>query len=355
MKTIYAKRRDALRKKMHMVGLDAMLVSHAANRYYLSGFELHDPQFNESAGRLIICKNGKDWLCTDPRYFDMAKRLWDENFILIYSNAARDIRKLLLSKIKGRIGIEKDILSASFYKKLVLGLSLTSSQKLVENLRIIKDSIEIELMKKSCNLNHRLMEWVYNELHIGRSEVEISWEIEKYFRGHGASELAFNNIVAVGPNAALPHAIPSSNIIKDNSPVLIDVGCRLDDYCSDQTRTFWVSNADAPAYFTLTHQLVRTAQEAAISAIAPGKKCSEIYHIANNIFKEEGVAKAFTHGLGHGVGLETHEAPSLSPNCHTILQPNMIITVEPGLYYPEWGGVRHEHMVLVTENGSKIL
>ncbi len=355
-KDIYAQRRDALRQKMHQAGLDALLISYAANRFYLSGFELHDPQFNESAGRLIITQDGKDWLCTDARYLDAARRLWDEERIYIYGgDAASDIRKLLKDKVGGRIGVEKNMVSAQFYQKLACGLSLSSAQNLVESLRVIKDSSEIALMEKSCELNHRLMEWVYTELHIGRSEADLSWAIEKYFREHGASELAFSNIVAVGPNAALPHAIPGDTLIQNNSPVLIDVGCRLGDYCSDQTRTFWVGDSDTPVHFMLTQQLVRTAQEAAIAAITPGAVCSDIYHIARSVFEEEGVAEAFTHGLGHGVGLETHEAPSLSPRCQTVLQPGMVVTVEPGLYYPEWGGVRREFMVLVQEEGCKIL
>ncbi len=353
---IYTQRREALRRKMFAAGLDAILISHAANRFYLSGFELHDPQFNESAGRLIITADGKDWLCTDARYLDAAKRVWNEERIFIYGgNAASAIRKLLRDKVRGRIGVEKSLVSAAFYEELSLGLSLSSAQNLVESLRIIKDAHEIKLMEKSCELNHRLMEWVYTELHIGRSEADISWAIEKYFREHGASELAFSNIVAVGPNAALPHAIPGETLITENSPVLIDVGCRLGDYCSDQTRTFWVGDSDTPVHFMLTQQLVRTAQEAAIAAVKPGALCSDVYQVARAVFEDEGVEDAFTHGLGHGVGLETHEAPSLSPRCHTVLQPGMVVTVEPGLYYPEWGGVRREFMVLVEEEGCRIL
>ena len=106
---------------------------------------------------------------------------------------------------------------------------------------------------------------------------------------------------------------------------------------------------------TLTQQLVKDAQEAAIAALAPGKTCAEIYQVARKVFEDAGVASAFTHGLGHGVGLETHEAPSLSSRCHTVLEPGMVVTVEPGLYYPEWGGVRREFMLLVTEGGAEIL
>ncbi len=355
MQNIYSQRRENLRKKMRMLGLDAIFISHAANRYYLSGFELHDPQCNESSGYLLITSAGQDWLCTDSRYLDAARRIWDEQRIFIYGgNSAKQLRTFLREKSGGRIGIEQNSLSLAFYNELKHGLALSSAQGLVESMRIIKDAHEIACMERSCTLNHRLMEWVYNELHVGRTEADLSWGIEVFFRENGASELAFANIVAVGPNAALPHYAPGATIISDNCPILIDVGARLDDYCSDQTRSFWVGD-DVSVDFMLTQQLVRTAQDAAIRAIAPGKKCSEIYAEAYNVFAEEGVAESFTHGLGHGVGLETHEAPSLNPRCHTILQAGMVITVEPGLYYPEWGGVRREFMVLVEEDGYRIL
>ncbi len=352
---IYAQRRENARALMQAYGLDALLVSHAANRFYLSGFELHDPQCNESAGHLILTASGQDWLCTDSRYLDAARRLWDEERICIYGgNGVEFLRKFLREKCGGRIGVEFSSVSASFCRQLSLGLALSSARNIVESLRMKKDSAEIAAMERSCALNHRLMEWVYNELHVGRSEADISWGIEKFFRENGASELAFANIVAIGPNAALPHYAPGHVCLTDNSPILIDVGARLDNYCSDQTRTFWVGD-DVSVDFMLTQQLVRTAQEAAISAITPGQKCSDIYHKAFEVFQEEGVEKAFTHGLGHGVGLETHEAPSLNARCHTVLEAGMVVTVEPGLYYPEWGGVRREFMVLVEEEGCRIL
>ncbi len=352
---IYELRRNKIREKMHMHGLDALLISHAANRFYLSGFELHDPQFNESSGYLLLTKSGKDWICTDARYLGAASRIWDEDYIFIYGgNSAGALRKFIREKVCGRIGIEQNSLSVDFYRELGLGLALSSAQGLVESSRIIKDADEIASLKKSCVLNHRLMEWVYNELHIGRTEADLSWGIEKFFRENGASELAFSNIVAVGPNSALPHYVPGQTVITDNCPILIDVGARLDNYCSDQSRTFWVGNENS-VDFMLTQQLVRTAHEAALSAITPGKKCSEIYAEAYNVFVDEGVAEFFTHSLGHGIGLETHEAPSLSPRCHTVLQAGMVITVEPGLYYTEWGGVRREFMVLVKEEGYEIL
>ena len=176
-----------------------------------------------------------------------------------------------------------------------------------------------------------------------------------FFRHHGATELAFTSIVGHGPNAALPHYLPSKDaLLEAENLVLVDVGCRLEDYCSDQTRTFWVGEKPTER-FKKTLEAVQEAQHRAIRAIHPGVLACDVYKAARGHFESLGVAEAFTHGLGHGVGLETHEGPSLNGRNKTPLEPGMIVTVEPGLYFPEWGGIRWEHMVLVTEDGCRVL
>ena len=246
MSDIFASRRENLRRAMRLRGLDAMLISQAANRFYLSGFELHDPQFNESAGRLVITSDGHDWLATDGRYLDAASRIWDRERIFIYGgNAARDLHGLL-RRCGSRIGIEANGVSLAFARDLAgagSGLYCEAADGMVERLRRIKEPCEISALEKSFALNHKLMKWVEGQLEPGRTEADISWLIERFFRENGASELAFANIVAVGKNAALPHAIPGQDAVTDNCPVLVDVGCRVENYCSDQTRTFWVGTA----------------------------------------------------------------------------------------------------------------
>ena len=188
----------------------------------------------------------------------------------------------------------------------------------------------------------------------GWRKAELAWAIERYFRDNGASELAFPSIVAVDQNAALPHAIPGEKKLPDNGLVLVDVGCRVDGYCSDQTRTFWVG--DAPhKEFRETTKLVRDAQQAALDKLRPGLPLHEAYTLARGVFEKAGVEAYFTHGLGHGVGLETHEAPSLGRRGDKVLQEGMVVTVEPGLYYPQWGGIRWEYTVLITADGNRIL
>ncbi len=358
---VFEQRRERLRGLMREREIAALLVSHAANRYYLSGFELHDPQLNESAGRLLIVADGRDWICTDARYLDAARRLWDEDRICIYgSDPAGEIGELVAGLIGSgeKIGFEAEAVTLPFHERFAEKAGsgrLARADGLIERLRLVKEPEEIRRMEASCALNERLMNWLPGFLSPGLSEADAAWGIEKFFRENGAEELAFASIVGAGRNAALPHYIPSrQEVLREDELVLIDVGCRMDAYCSDQTRTFWVG-AHPSERFLRTLEAVQEAQRRGIAAIRPGVAACDVYREARSRFEELGVAEAFTHGLGHGVGLETHEGPSLNSRNATILQPGMVVTVEPGLYYADWGGIRWEHMVLVTEDGCRIL
>ncbi len=352
---LFAQRREAVRKRMHAANLAALVVVLDANRYYLSGFELQDPQADESSGRLVIMADGRDLLCTDARFLDAARRLWNEEDIFIYrGDAAGQMNEKLRGIVQGTVGFEARVMTLDFYERLSPGLTMQRADGLIEELRIIKDSFEIERMQAACKLNHALMEWVPGVLVPGRTEAAVAWDIEQFFRNNGAEGLSFSSIVAVGPNAALPHAVPGDTLITENCGVLIDVGCRLHDYCSDQTRSFWVGDAPHP-HFTRNLSLIQEAQKRAIAAIRPGIGTAELYRIAHSFLEDNGVAHLFTHGLGHGIGLQTHEKPSLNSKDTTILQAGMIITVEPGVYHAQYGGVRWEHMILVTPEGGLIL
>jgi len=351
----YAARRDKLRAMLEEKGLDALLVSHAANRYYLSGFELHNPQCNESAGMLLITRSAGDWLLTDPRYLDMARRLWDGDKIFIYRPPAHEsMGDFIKDRCAGAVGFESSAVSFEFHAKLAeRAPKLTPMTGLVEKLRYLKEPAEIDAMRRSCALNHKVFEQAMALAAPGMSEKEFAWEVEKLYREQGASELSFSTIAAVGVNGALPHAIPGDDKITDNCPLLLDKGCRLDDYCSDQTRTFWIGDKPSDVFKRALAQ-TKEAQAAGIARIAPGEPIAEAYKAARDIFEGYGVAEYFTHALGHGIGLETHEGPSLGPKATGNFEPGMIVTAEPGLYYPEWGGIRWEYMVLVTEDGHEV-
>ncbi|UIJ37934.1 aminopeptidase P family protein [Desulfobaculum bizertense] len=352
---VFTARRDRLRTLMAGKGYKAMLVPLAANRYYLSGFELHDPQCNESAGMILVTDSGEDWLMTDSRFIDAAARVWPRERVFIYrypvmESIGRHIRSLGYSEVC----VDDQSLSFRNWKNMSNAISMVPCSGYVEALRLIKDDTEIAAIRKANALNHKVFAQIEKELVPGRTEREIAWMIEKLYREQGASELAFTTIVAVGKNAALPHAIPGDDIITENCPVLIDKGCRVDEYCSDQTRTFWVGNSPSDE-FKRTLELVQEAQRAGISAIAGGEPIPEVYDRANSVFERHGVEKYFTHSFGHGVGLETHEGPGLSMRGTQLFEPGMVVTAEPGLYYPEWGGVRWEHMVLVTDDACEVL
>lgn len=351
----FEQRREKLRALMRKEGLTALVVTLDANRFYLSGFELHDAQINESSGCIVVTDSGKDWLCTDSRYLDAARRLWDAECIFIYrGNAMDQINLLLHERVKGTIGFEALNISLDQYERLSRQLDMKRADGMVESLRVIKDEEEIKCMARACELNHKMMQWLPGVLVPGRSEGQIAWDIEQFFRNHGAEELAFASIVAVDANAALPHAEPGPALVKDNCCVLVDVGCRLDRYCSDQTRTFWVGER-VDSDFARDLELVQEAQARAIKKIAPGVSTAEVYAAARSFLDGKGVGDLFTHGLGHGIGLQTHEGPSLNSVSSSILKPGMVVTVEPGLYRPGMRGIRWEYMVLVTEEGARVL
>lgn len=353
--SIYQQRRDKLKRLLTEKNIPALLVSHAANRYYLSGFELHDPQCNECVGWLVVTAEGDDYLFTDPRYRDAAKQVWDEDKLFIYAaNKHTMVSDTLKQNGIEAVAVEPKAMHLFDYEKLSELLEVSTADNVVEELRIIKDEDEIRRMDAAIDLNHKLFEYIEGELIPGRTEEEIAWLVEKFFRENGAEELAFSTIVGVGPNAALPHAIPGKTKLRDNDMVLIDTGCRFEDYNSDQTRTFWVGDTPSDRFME-TMALVKKAQQAAIDLIKPGVTYIEAYEAAYAVFEEAGVESMFTHGLGHGIGLETHEPPSLSKVAPGELKEGMVVTVEPGLYDPEWGGIRWEYQVLVTKDGCRIM
>lgn len=350
----YQHRIIGLQEKMDREKMDYFLVQSPANRFYLSGFELFDPQCNESAGNLLVCRN-RTFLLTDPRYFEAAREFFPEDDIFIYSNNKfEQIREFLKKTGVSSLGFEPQWMNLEFFDQLKKDFDLFPVRNFVEEHRLIKDQNEIECLKESCRLNHKVFKWLEELAAPGMTEAELAWEAEKMFRESGASGLSFSTIVASGSRAALPHANPRNQRISIHAPLLVDMGCRFRDYCSDQTRTFWVGEKE-DENFVRTRDLVREAQELAISRIEPEMPIKDAYELVVRFFEKHGVQKHFTHALGHGIGLETHEMPSLGPKTKGTFKPGMVVTVEPGLYYPEWGGVRWEFMILITEQGNTIL
>lgn len=348
-------RREALAELMARENIPAFLIVHPANRYYLSGFELHDGQCNESSGCLLLRAQGPDWLLTDARFVEEAGRHWPEEYVHVYGAPRLEkIGEFLRAQGVRELWVETQAMCAEMYLELAKAVELHAAPRLVEELRMVKDASELAALRESCALNHRVYAALRPQLRPGVTEREIAWALEREFRENGAESLSFAPIVGFGPNAALPHAVPGETRLTPETPVLVDMGGRLADYCSDQTRTWWIGDCPSDE-FRRTLDLVREAQRLAIARVGPGVSTAELDATARNFFARQGVAEFFTHSLGHGIGLETHEGPGVGPFRPTSLCPGMVITIEPGLYYPVWGGVRWEHMVVVTGDGHEVL
>ncbi|MGL4722458.1 MAG: M24 family metallopeptidase [Desulfovibrionaceae bacterium] len=351
----YLQRRNRLRTLLEQNQLDALLILNKENRCYLSGFEMGDLSSFHNAGALLISTTGKDILFTDSRYLDAAKRVWNENDIVLYSSKAKDIAHFIQSNSFGTVGIEEQSISLSFYETIKDIFTIKRTRNLVETLRQIKEPEELALIQLAVDLNHEAFAYIEKELIPGVSEKEISWKLEQFYRNNGAEALSFPSIVAFGKNAALPHYNPEDNdtILKENMPVLIDCGCVLHQYCSDQTRCFWIGDSPSKEY-TQTLYLVQNAQKIAIEKLRPGISTKDVYYAAWNYLHEHNVAQYFTHGLGHSIGLVVHENPRLSASDTSLLDMGMVVTIEPGLYYPQWGGIRWEHMAYITEDSYEL-
>jgi Xaa-Pro aminopeptidase len=347
---------------MHDEKLDAFLVLFQENRQYLSGFTGEDTQFDESAGALII---GHDTqiLATDSRYELQAKKEATGYEVFCYQKGlAAELPSILAQLSPLRVGFESRRISHDQFFKIKKELdSKNSSAELVpiadivDGLRLIKDENEINAIKEAITLAESAFEKTIQWLKPGICEREAAWELEKNMRSAGAQSVSFPVIAAFGKNSALPHAIPGEARLQTNEPILFDWGVKLNGYCSDTTRTFIWNEPDGQ--FKKIFTIVHDAQQKAIESIRPGIRTKQIDDIARGHIESKGFKEYFGHGLGHGVGLAIHESPSISPLDERDMEinKNMVFTVEPGIYLPDWGGVRLENMVRVTDDGAEIL
>lgn len=224
----------------------------------------------------------------------------------------------------------------------------------INELRIVKSSKELDCLARAEQIGDMAFEHIVEFIKPGKTEMEVALELEYFMRSHGASGLSFDTIVASGPNSSLPHAVPTDRVLQEGDFVTMDFGCIYKGYCSDMTRTIFIGDKPSDKQ-KLIYDTVLKAQLAALEAIKPGEKCSDIDAIARNIIRDAGYGDYFGHGLGHGVGLFIHEEPRFSPKCDAILQPGIVITVEPGIYLPGEFGVRIEDMIQITEDGYRNL
>jgi Xaa-Pro aminopeptidase len=355
-----ARRLTCLRGMFEEKGLDAFLVAVPENRYYLSGYGADDLQLTESSGYLLIT-DSRQYLLTDFRYQEEAEKEAPDYQVFIYKEGLGQTLSELFSELPiERLGIESHYLTVSRYceveealKKSRHAAALAPVEELVEGLRLLKDPEEIEKIKASLRLTETVLLGVWERLRTGRTEKEVAWEIERSLRENGAEAVSFPPIVASGPNAALPHAVPTDRQISAGDPVILDLGSRLRHYCSDMTRT-WIAGKPDKKLQEL-YRIVREAQLAAQDFVSAGKDSVAVDAVARDLITNAGYGEHFGHGLGHGVGLAVHEKPGLRKQKGMTLQENMVVTIEPGIYLPGYGGVRLENMVRITQDGCDLL
>ncbi|HJX34661.1 MAG TPA: aminopeptidase P family protein [Desulfatiglandales bacterium] len=356
----YKRRLSSLRDKLVPDFPDTMWVIQPENRRYLSGFKAPDPQINETSGSLLISRK-MALLITDSRYTIEAKReARDFDVVTIKWDLIKEF-PALLERLKTKVlGFEGDYLTYKLYRELVKMLKklrspvrLAPMDRIVEEMRAIKDQSEIRAMEASAGMMSGLLSEVISGLRPGRTEIEIARELEQLALEAGAEGMAFPSIVASGPNSALPHAVPTNRKIGRKEPIIFDVGLKFNGYCCDMTRTIFL---DSPGpEFREIYRTVRNAQLSAIESVKPGTDSTKPDSVARGIIKDAGFGMYFGHSLGHGVGLATHEAPRLGPINPVKLAKGMTVTVEPGIYIPGKGGVRLEEMVVIEAKGARIL
>ncbi len=345
--------------------LDAQLVLIAENRRYVSSFTGEDGGFDESAGALLIARNDV-YLLTDSRYTLQAQRECPHFNIVTYTKGLSKELPGVLAEIQANgtihLGYEKRRISCELFdalqneiQKAGMAVDLVGNTDAVEKFRAIKSESEIQAIKSALMLAEKAFTDVLETLSAGMMEIDAAWALEKQMRETGAQSVSFPVIVASGANAALPHATPGQDAIQTGKPLLFDWGARLNGYCSDISRTIVPGKPDAQ--FETIFNAVYDAQQKAIEAVRPGAYTMDIDAAARNVLKDKGLDRYFGHGLGHGVGLAIHEQPSLSPVAerNTRIEENMVFTIEPGVYIPDWGGVRLENMVVVRADGAEVL
>ena len=325
--------------------LDCLLVTNLVNVRYLTGF-------TGTNGACVVSPDQRLFV-TDFRYVEQAEEQV-RGFELV--KGERDLLSDLAERLSGRAGFDDAHVSVRVHHKLLEavgeGVELVEAAGLVERLRQVKDEDELRAIAAATELADGVYELLRERGVGGRTELDVSRELEQEMRSRGA-EPAFPTIVASGGHGALPHAVPRDAPIEPGTLMIVDMGAQLDGYCSDCTRTFATGALHGNA--AEIYELVQSAQEAALGAVRAEAGCAEVDAVARERIESAGFGERFGHGLGHGVGLEVHEGPRLAKTAEGELVSGNVVTVEPGVYIPGELGVRIEDLVVVTEGGADVL
>lgn len=360
---MYKTRVTSLKKILKDEQLDALLISSAYNISYLTGASYFSIEEREA---FILTTTKQLYLFTDGRYMEMAGKYIPHVTLVEISSSQKltdSLKKIIEQQQYTSIGFESQNLTVHEYQSIKKAL-LTAKTALVpktyciEKSRIIKDKDEIVAIRKACELSDKTFEYILKKIKPGITEKQLSFELEYFIKKNGA-DIAFSPIIAFGPNSSVPHHQTTDQRLKVNDIVLLDFGAKVNNYCSDMTRTVFmgkVSDRIKKMYITTLK-----AQKKAIDQLyhkliydTSNIRVKDIDAVARSYIKSQGFP-TIPHGLGHGVGLEVHESPRLSPTSKDILEPNMVFTIEPGIYIPGLGGVRIEDTVLLEKNNLRIL
>ncbi|WP_407308284.1 M24 family metallopeptidase [Desulfosporosinus sp. SB140] len=340
-------RLERMRQRMQEDKIDAYVVLRPENGRYLSGFT--------GGEATLIVTLDKAFLLTDFRYIEQAKEQAPD-FEIVKTGHDHFLTLVEIGLQSKRVGFEGDFITYSDYGKLrqsFLQSELLSLPSFVNDLRSIKDEQEINLIRQAVRIADDAFAEVLKTIEIGQTEQEIGLNLEFFMRRLGANGGSFEFIIASGNRSALPHGTASPKQVQAGEFLTMDFGAIYQGYCSDITRTIFLGEPTEKQ--REIYALVLEAQRAGIAAVTPGRTGKEVDAVARKIIEDAGYGEYFGHGLGHSVGLAIHEGPNFNMREERVIEPGMVVTVEPGIYIPDWGGVRIEDIILVTENGCEVL
>ncbi len=338
-----------IRSDMPGFSVDAILFLDVKNICYLTGFTGSD-------GALLIGLD-RSVLMVDGRYTHQAEKEVSDVTVFEYKEKNEGIEAISADMGLKTIGFDETAMSVQTYLKLnkMKDVTLKPISREISAIRTIKDETEIACMRKASDIAFQALTSVQELIKPGLREKDIALELEFRMGRGGAEQIAFPTIVASGPNTALPHAKPGARQVEQGDFVMIDYGAVYQGYHCDETCTVVIGDVNnVKDRQKELYAVVKEAHDRALEAVRPGVPCREIDHVARSFIESKNLGKFFSHGTGHGVGLDVHEAPRISTNSEHILQKGMVVTIEPGVYIPNLWGIRIEDMVLVTEDGCEI-
>lgn len=329
--------------------IDLLWVKNLPSIEYLTGF-------TGSTANLLTDEDERKWLLVDSRYTTQSKEECPGSKVREIQKPLEDLCEVIREIGAKSLGFEAGQASFSDYqtiKKEIPDVKLVPIEDNLASLRILKTPEEIEKLKKASALADQAYREALEALEVGWSENDAAWFFERHARENGASGVSFETLVCSGPRSAIVHGKAGDKKLEEGELVIFDRGIILERYCSDETNTFVLGKMSGKQ--REVYQIVKDAHDRCIESIKPGMNCVDIDAVARTYIEEKGFSDYFGHGTGHGVGIEVHELPMISPRGKGFVEEGMVFSVEPGIYIPGWGGVRIEDLVLVTADGCKII